>query len=75
MTGTVKLAPKATPRTLVDRLNSALVQALKTDAVRQLNAAQGEEPAWTTPDEYAKIIREDFERFGKVLKLAGVKVE
>ncbi len=69
------LAPKATPRGLVDRLNSALVQALKTPEVRQLYAAQGEEPAWTTPDEYAKIVREDYERYGKVVKLAGVKAE
>lgn len=69
------LAPKATPRTLVDRLNSALVQSLKTPEVRQLYAAQGEEPAWTTPEEYAKIIREDYERYGRVVKLAGVKAE
>jgi tripartite-type tricarboxylate transporter receptor subunit TctC len=69
------LAPKATPRALVGRLNDALVQALKAADVRQLYAAQGEEPAWTTPDDYAKIIREDYERYGKVVKLAGVKAE
>ena len=69
------LAPKNTPRAIVERLNSALVQALKTAEVRQLYAAQGEEPAWTTPEEYAKIVREDYERYGTVVKLAGVKVE
>ena len=69
------LAPRATPRAVVDRVNAALVQALKTPDVRQLYAAQGEEPAWTTPEEYAKIVREDFERYGKVVKQAGVKVE
>ena len=69
------LAPKTTPRPLVDKLNNALMQALKTADVRQLYAAQGEEPAWTTPEEYAKIIREDYERYGKVVKLAGVKAE
>ena len=69
------MAPKAAARVMVDRINSALVQALKTPEARQLYAAQGEEPAWTTPEEYAKIIRDDFERYGKVVKQAGVKVE
>lgn len=69
------MAPKGTPRAIVDKLNSALVQALKSPEVRQLYAAQGEEPAWSTPEEYAKIIREDYQRYGKVVKQAGVRVE
>ncbi|MEQ1775433.1 MAG: tripartite tricarboxylate transporter substrate binding protein [Burkholderiales bacterium] len=69
------LAPKGTPRAMVDRINGALVQALKTPEVRQLYAAQGEEPAWTTPEEYARIVREDYERYGKVVKQAGVKAD
>ncbi len=72
------LAPggtRATPRPVIDRIHSALVQALKAPETRQLYAAQGEEPAWTTPEEYAKIVREDFERYGKVVKQAGVKAD
>lgn len=69
------MAPRGTPRAIIDRVNSALVQALKSSEARQLYAAQGEEPAWSTPEDYAKIIREDFERYGKVVKQAGVRVE
>ncbi len=69
------LAPRGTPRNIINRINSAFVQALKAPETRQLYAAQGEEPAWTTPEEYAKIVREDYERYGKVVKLAGVKVD
>ncbi len=69
------MAPRNTPRAIIERFNSVLVQALKSPEVRQLYAAQGEEPAWTTPEEYAKIIREDYERYGKVVKQAGVKVD
>jgi tripartite-type tricarboxylate transporter receptor subunit TctC len=69
------MAPRGTPRAVIDRLNAALVQALKSPEARQLYAAQGEEPSWTTPEEYAKLIREDYERYGKVVKQAGVKVE
>lgn len=69
------MAPRGTPRAVIDRVNAALVQALKSPEARQLYAAQGEEPSWTTPEEYAKLIREDYERYGKVVKQAGVKVE
>ncbi len=69
------LAPRDTPRAIITRLNSAFVQALKIPETRQLYAAQGEEPVWSTPEEYAKIVREDFERYGKVVKQAGVKVD
>ena len=69
------MAPRGAPRAVINRFNSALVQALKTPEARQLYAAQGEEPAWTTPEEYTKIIRDDYERYGKVVKQAGVKVD
>jgi tripartite-type tricarboxylate transporter receptor subunit TctC len=69
------MAPRGTPRAVIDRVNAALVQALKSPEARQLYAAQGEEPSWTTPEEYAKLIREDYERYGKVVKQAGLKVE
>ena len=69
------LAPKGTPRAVINRINSVLVSVLKTSEVKQLYAAQGEEPAWSTPEEYAKIIREDFAHYALVVKQAGVRVE
>ena len=69
------MAPKGTPRAVVERVNAALVDALKSTDVRQRYAAQGEEPVSTTPGEYAKIIREDYERFGKVIRQIGIRAE
>lgn len=69
------MAPRQTPGTIIERVHAALTKALQSNETRQLYAAQGEEPAWTTPAEYAKIIREDYERYGKVVKQAGVRVE
>jgi tripartite-type tricarboxylate transporter receptor subunit TctC len=69
------MGPRAMPRAIVERLNSAIVQVLKTADARNAYAAQGEEPAWSTPEEYARLIREDYERFGKVIKQIGVKAE
>jgi len=64
-----------TPRPLVDRLHGALVSVLKRDDVRQLFAAQGEEPAWNTPEAFGRLIRTDYEAMGKLVKAAGVRPE
>ena len=69
------MGPRGMPRAIVERLNSAMVQVLKSADARNAYAMQGEEPAWTTPDEYAKLIREDYERYGRVIKQIGVKAE
>jgi tripartite-type tricarboxylate transporter receptor subunit TctC len=67
--------PANTPRAVVDRLHGALVSVLRRDDVRQLYAAQGEEPAWNAPEAFARLIREDFDAMGKLVKAAGVRAE
>ncbi len=67
--------PANTPRAVIDRLHGALVAVLKRDDVRQLYAAQGEEPAWNAPEAFARMIREDFDAMGKLVKAAGVRAE
>lgn len=67
--------PASTPRAIVDRLHGALVSVLKREDVRQLFANQGEEPAWNTPEAFARLIREDHEAMGKLVKAAGVRAD
>lgn len=67
--------PANTPRAIVDRLHGALVSVLKRDDVRQLFANQGEEPAWNTPEAFTRLIREDHEAMGKLVKSAGVRAD
>lgn len=69
------MGPRGTPRAIIERLNSAMVQVLKSADARSAFAAQGEETAWSTPEEYAKLIREDYERFGRVIKQIGVRAD
>ena len=69
------LAPRATSRVLVGKVNEAMRDVLATNDLRQLYLAQGEEPAYSTVEEFAKIIADDFVQMGKMVKLAGLKPE
>jgi tripartite-type tricarboxylate transporter receptor subunit TctC len=69
------MAPKGAPRAIISRLNGALVNGLQAEETRKLYAAQGEEPAWSTPEAYAALIRDDYERYGRVVRQAGLRVD
>ena len=55
--------------------NNALIQAMRSPEVRERIAAQGFELWTSTPDEFAKIIRVDRDKWGKVVKASGAKVD
>jgi tripartite-type tricarboxylate transporter receptor subunit TctC len=69
------IVPAATPRALVARINSDVVRALKSpDAAKRIQAmGQGVSPS--TPAEFASLIRAEYERWGKVVRESGAKVE
>ena len=69
------LAPAATPRPIVDALNSAFVRALQMPDVQQRIQDLGMTPSTSTPADYDKQIRADYALWGKVAKTAGVKAE
>jgi len=69
------MAPAGTPRPVIDKLNRRMKEVLATPEIRQSYLAQGEEPAYTTVDEFARLIRDDYARMGKMVRLAGLKPE
>jgi len=68
-------APASTPRDIVTRLNAVIVKALGTPEVVERMANLGQTLSPSSPDEFQKQIREDFERWGKVVKISGMKVD
>lgn len=64
------VVPRATPAVIVARLNAAVVRALGVPEVRQAIANNGSEAAPSTPEEFARFIREEYERIGKVARVA-----
>ncbi len=69
------VAPRGVARSTIELLNRRMKEQLATPEIRQAYLAQGEEPAYTTVDEFARLIRDDYVEMGKMVKLAGIKPE
>jgi len=67
--------PSGTPSAIVNKLNSDFVRALNSADVQTAIRSLGTTPSPSTPDEFAKQIAFDFERWGRVVREAGVKAE
>ena len=64
------VVPRGTPTAVVAKLNAAVVKALGTPEIRQAVANSGSEATPSTPEEFARFIREEYDRIGKVAKTA-----
>ncbi len=74
-TWTGVIAPAGVPRPIVDRLNAAINHALNSPAMVQFYARIGDEPAGGTPEEFAALIASDSQKWGEVIKRAGIRLE
>jgi tripartite-type tricarboxylate transporter receptor subunit TctC len=64
-----------TPREVVARLNRAANAAVKSPEVVERMAGIGMEPAGTTPEQYEKLLREEYERFGGLIGRIGMRLD
>ena len=69
------LAPRGTPKEIVDRINRIVNNAIKDPAMAQRFAAQGMTPAGTTPEEFQKVIETEVKQWKEVAKAANIKPE
>lgn len=67
--------PANTPAAIVNKLNKEIVRLLETPAVIQLLARDGAVPAGSTPAELFNTMRAELEKWSKVVKSAGLKME
>lgn len=68
-------APKGTPDGIVERLNRETNAVLNDPAIKAKMAEFGSEPFASTPAEFAKFIAEEADKWGKVVKAAGIKIQ
>lgn len=64
-----------TPRPIVDRLNAEFRKALANPETIKVLGAQTLDPMPMSPDEFAKLLKTDYDKYEKVIKLSGAKVD
>jgi tripartite-type tricarboxylate transporter receptor subunit TctC len=69
------LAPAATPRGVVEKISADANRVLADADVRARMNAMGAEPSGDTPEEFARFIREDQAKWGKLMREKGIKPE
>ena len=68
-------APRGTSPAIVEKLNQAVNSALTDQMVQARLAELGGEPMPMTPVEFSKLIADETEKWGKVIRAAGIKAE
>jgi tripartite-type tricarboxylate transporter receptor subunit TctC len=69
------VAPKKTPRAVIDRLHREIVAVLNDPATAKRLAAQGLEPIGDTPAQFEQYLKSEAAKWGRVVKTAGIKPE
>lgn len=69
------LAPAGTPPAVVNRLNSVINELLATPELRRQFANVGLEPLGGSSDDLARLMRSETEKWAKVIKVSGAKVD
>jgi len=69
------LAPAGTPKELVARLNSEMVKVIQSPEFRKRMEEIGAEPVGNTPDQMAQQIRDETDKFAKLVKEAKVTID
>ena len=69
------LAPKGTPRAIVDKLNEAVSKIASQPEVRQQWGKQGATPMVMSPAVFDKYIQDDIAKWARVIKSANIKAE
>ncbi len=69
------MAPAATPREVITRLNGEVLKALGDTNVRERLVGQGLIPSGGTPEQLAQFIRDDTRRWEPVIAATGVKLD
>ena len=69
------MAPAATPRPVLERLNAETNKILNSAEVKENWGKQGAVPMGMSVDEFGKFMREDVQKWSKLVKDTGMKVD
>ena len=69
------VAPAGTPREAIDRLNKEITQILQREHIKEKLKAATAEPRTSTPEEFGAYMRQEIDRYSKLIRQFGLKVD
>jgi tripartite-type tricarboxylate transporter receptor subunit TctC len=69
------LAPAATPRPIIARLNAEIVRTMREPELNERLAAMAVDPVTSTPEEFAIYIRQETAKWGDVVRKTGLRAD
>jgi tripartite-type tricarboxylate transporter receptor subunit TctC len=69
------LGPAGVPKAVVDQLNATMATLLKDPLILERLARQGIEPRPLSPDAFSALLREDFVKMARVVKISGARID
>ena len=69
------VAPAGLPKAVTAKLNEKLIEAMRSPEIRQRISAQMFELWTSTPEEFGRVIRQDHERWGKIVRASGARID
>ena len=68
-------APAGTPKEIINRLHGTISKALESTEMKERMAGLGIEPAPSTPEQLASLLKEDLVRWAKIVKNSGAQLD
>jgi tripartite-type tricarboxylate transporter receptor subunit TctC len=69
------LVPAATPRDIIRRLDAELAKVVNAPDLRERFAALGVEPASKNAEQMAAYLKSEIDKYGKIVRAIGLKIE
>jgi tripartite-type tricarboxylate transporter receptor subunit TctC len=69
------VAPKGTPKPIVDKINAEVVKILSDPGVKEKSERTGNYPVTNSPEQFAVFIRKEADRWSRVIKETGIKLD
>ena len=69
------VAPAGLPKAIQNKLNETLIAAIRSPEIRQRASASGFELWTSTPEEFAQVIKVDRDKWGKIVKASGARID
>jgi tripartite-type tricarboxylate transporter receptor subunit TctC len=69
------VGPAGLPTAIINKINASVVKVIREPAMSKYLSDQGADPMTSTPAEYSTLIRDEVEKWGKVVKATGAQID